>query len=92
MTEMSVETNKRVLIKPKDHLLCNILAAASGAHYELRTHSWEVVKEPYTLIVESSANEKPTSSDIERCNEILSRCSKILYEVAHEVTRVIHRD
>lgn len=91
MTEMSVETNKRVLVKPKSELLCNILAAASGAYHESRRHSWEVVlvNELGTLVAESAANKKPTSRDIRRCNEILSRCSKILYEVAYKVTRVI---
>lgn len=93
MTEMSVETNKRVLVKPKSELLCNILAAASGAYHELRRRSWKVsnglLNKPGTLEIEGAANKKPTQDDMDRCSEILSDLSKILYEVAYKVTRVI---
>lgn len=95
MTEMSTETNERVLVKPKSDFLSNILAAASGAYHELRRCSWKVsnglLNKPGTLEIEGAANKKPTQDDMERCNEILSRCSKILYEVAYEATRAIGR-
>lgn len=95
MTEMSIKTNEQVIVNPKSDLLCNILAVASGVHYEVRTRLWKVsnglLNKPGKLEIEGAANEKPTQDDMERYGKILSKHSRALYKVAYVVTEVINR-
>ena len=85
MTEMS-DKPKRVLVKPADPLLCNILAAASCLHYMVRGCLWTVAEELHNAKAEYTESDE--AKETVQSTFDINQHTLTLYRVAHEVTRI----